>query len=163
MRHRKKGKKLSRDTAHRIALFRNLIANLILHEEIETTLAKAKVIKRLTDKLIAKAKKSDSLHNKRLIHSYLQNKKAVKKIFEKLTKRFEDRQSGFTRISRLGARRGDSAMMAKIELIKKPKTKNQKLKTKNKKFKTKKTEKIAQKKTDTTKAKGKERKHRKKK
>ncbi len=138
MRHRKSGRKLNRDTAHRKALFRNLIASLFLREEIKTTLSKAKAIKGLVDRLMTKAKKK-GLHNQRLIHAFIQNKRATKKLVEEIAPRTKERASGFTRIIRLGQRRGDAAEMAKIELV--DKEKEVKKKAKKKKTTTKKTSK----------------------
>lgn len=121
MRHRVRGKKLGRNTAQRKALFRQLIVSLFLKEEIKTTLAKAKSIKSLVDKLVTKAKKS-GLHQQRLIHAFLQNKKATKKLVKEIAPRFKKRTSGFTQIMRLGQRRGDNAMMVKIGLMDKKET-----------------------------------------
>lgn len=118
MRHRVAGKKLNRDIKHRKALFKNLINALIIHEEIQTTESKAKAIKGLTDKLISRGKKG-TLHSRRLIAAFLQDKKVVNKIVDELGPRFKDRASGFTRIIRLGKRRGDDAMIVKIELVEK--------------------------------------------
>lgn len=118
MRHQKKGKKLSRDTAQRKALLKNLLANLFIHEEIKTTLSKAKAIKGLADRLINQVGRA-SLHRQRLIESFLQNKKAVEKLFQEIRPRFSQRTSGFTRIIRIGKRRGDDTIIAKIELVKK--------------------------------------------
>lgn len=118
MRHRKSGKKLNRRTSQRKALFRSLISSLFLKEEIKTTLSKAKAIKGLVDRLVSKAKKG-SLHNQRLIHAFLQNKRATKKLVKDIAPRFEKRVSGFSRIIRLGSRRGDAAEMVKIELVEK--------------------------------------------
>ncbi|MCH7952064.1 50S ribosomal protein L17 [Patescibacteria group bacterium] len=118
MRHRVAGKKLNRDIKHRKALFKNLINALIIHEEIQTTENKAKAIKGLTDKLISRGKKG-TLHSRRLIAAFLQDKKVVNKIVDELGPRFKDRASGFTRIIRLGKRRGDDAMIVKIELVEK--------------------------------------------
>ena len=118
MRHRVAGKKLNRDIKHRKALFKNLINALIIHEEIQTTESKAKAIKGLTDKLISRGKKG-TLYSRRLIAAFLQDKKVVNKIVDELGPRFKDRASGFTRIIRLGKRRGDDAMIVKIELVEK--------------------------------------------
>lgn len=125
MRHQKKGKKLSRDKAHRKALLKNLTSSLFLYGEIKTTLSKAKAVKSLADRLISQVKKT-SLHQRRLTQSFLQNKKAVEKLFSEIGPRFSQKTSGFTRIIRLGRRRGDAALVAKIELVekgKKPATK----------------------------------------
>lgn len=118
MRHRVAGKKLNRDIKHRKALFKNLINALVLHEEIKTTESKAKAIKGLTDKLISRGKKG-TLHARRTIAGFLQNKKAVNKIVDELGPRFKSRVSGFTRTVRLGKRRGDNAMIVKMELVEK--------------------------------------------
>jgi len=120
MRHRKKGKKLNRNTSQRKALFKNLIQALIIHEEIKTTQAKAKAIKGLVGKLITKAKKG-SLHNRRQLLAFLQNKKVVSKLMDEIAPRFSKRQSGFTRFTNLNRRRGDDAMMVRLELVEKKK------------------------------------------
>jgi large subunit ribosomal protein L17 len=122
MRHQKQGKKFGRNTNQRKALLRNLIESLIIHEEIKTTESKAKTLKQLVDKLITKAK-IGSLHVRRQILSFLPNKKAVNKLVEEIAPRFKQRTSGFTRFIRLGNRRGDNAMMVKMELVEK-KSKN---------------------------------------
>lgn len=130
MRHRVKGRKLNRTTAQRKALFRHLISSLFLKEEIKTTLSKAKAVKGLIDRLITKAKKG-TLHNQRLVHAFLQNKKATKKLVEEIAPRFKERASGFTRIVRLGRRRGDAAEMARVELVERKVEKNKKAKKKS--------------------------------
>jgi len=128
MRHRVFGRKLNRDVKARKALFKNLINALIEHQEIKTTEAKAKAIKGLVDKFVSRARKKD-LHSRRLVFSYLQNKIMVNKLFEEIAPRFKNRPSGFTRIIKLGRRRGDAAMMVKMEFVEgqeveeKPKTK----------------------------------------
>lgn len=116
MRHRKAGKKLNRDIKHKKALFKNLINSLVIHEEIKTTESKAKAVKNIVDKLINKGK-SSSLHSRRTIAAFLQEKHAVNKIVDDLAPRFKNRISGFTRIIRIGKRRGDDAMMVKLELV----------------------------------------------
>jgi len=118
MRHRVFGKKFSRDIKQRKSLFKNLITSLVMKEEIQTTESKAKAIKGLADSLIASGKKG-TLHVRRTIAAFLQNKKAVNKIVDELGPRFRDRVSGFTRIIRVGERRGDNAMLVRIELIEK--------------------------------------------
>lgn len=118
MRHKKAGKKLNRNTSQRKALFKNLIQALIVHEEIKTTETKAKAIKRLIDKLITQAKKG-SLHTRRQILAFLPDKKVANKLVDEITPRFSKRISGFTRFIRLGKRRGDNAMMVKMELVEK--------------------------------------------
>jgi len=119
MRHRKAGKKLSRNRAQRKALFKSLINALVIYGEIKTTEAKAKAVRRLVEKLITKGK-SGTLHARRLIFAFLQNKKVVSKIVDELGPLFKDRPGGFTRIIRLGKRRGDDAMMVSLQLVEKP-------------------------------------------
>lgn len=118
MRHRVAGKKLGRDKDHRKALFKNLITSLILHEEIKTTEAKAKAIKRLADKLVSQAR-TGTLHARRIIAGFLTDQKAITKIVDVLGPRFKKRKGGFTRIVRLGPRKGDAAPMVKMELVEK--------------------------------------------
>jgi len=119
MRHRVSGRKLSRDRAHRKALFKNLISGLVIRGQIKTTESKAKAIRGLVDKLITKGK-TGTLHSRRLIGAFLQNKKAVNKIVDELSPLFKKRPGGFTRIIRLGKRRGDDAMVVRLELVEKP-------------------------------------------
>jgi len=119
MRHQVKGKKLSRNSSQRKALFKSLISALVIHGEIKTTESKAKAIRSLVDKLINKGKKG-TLHSRRLISAFLQNKKAVSRIVDELGPIFAQRSGGFSRIIRLGKRRGDDAMMVKLELVEKP-------------------------------------------
>ncbi len=119
MKHRVRANKLSRNSARRKALFKNLINGLILHGEIKTTASKAKAIRGLTDKLITKGK-AGNLHARRLIAAFLQNKKVVNKIVDELGPIFKNRSSGFTRVTRLGKRKGDDALMVKLELVEKP-------------------------------------------
>jgi len=118
MRHRVFGKKFNRDIKQRKSLFKNLIASLVMNEEIQTTESKAKAIKGVIDKLIANGKKG-TLHVRRIIAAFLQNKHAVNKILDELAPRFKNRMSGFTRIIRIGERRGDNAMIVRLELVEK--------------------------------------------
>ena len=118
MRHQIKGKKLNRNTSQRKALFRNLLQALFLHEEIETTLTKAKVIKRIADKLISKSK-NKSLSVRRQILAFLPDKKIARKLMDDIGPRFKERKSGFTKLLRTNRRKGDNVIMAKIELIEK--------------------------------------------
>lgn len=120
MRHRKKGRKLNRNIKQRQALFKDLIKGLILNEQIKTTEAKAKTIKRLIDKLMTKAKKG-SLSQRRQVLAFLTDKKAVHKLFDVLAPRTKKRTSGFTRLVRLQRRRGDNTLMARVEFVDKPK------------------------------------------
>jgi len=116
MRHRKAGRKLGRSSGHRKALYRNLIIELFRHERIKTTEAKAKAIRPLAEKLITLGKRGD-LHARRLAAARLNDPFAVKKLFEELAPRYEDRPGGYTRILKLGRRQGDGAEMAIIELV----------------------------------------------
>lgn len=123
-------KKLSLDRSQRKALFKNLINALIIHDQIKTTEAKAKAIRRLVEKLITKGKEQ-TLHARRLIAAFLQNKKAVNKIVDELAPLFKKRPGGFTRIIRLGERRGDKAPIVRLELVEKPEEKKKSQKTKD--------------------------------
>lgn len=116
MRHRVFGKKLGRDKDHRKALFRNLVTSLVIHEQIKTTEAKAKAIKGLVDRIITKGK-TGSLHARRTLAGFFTNQKAVEKIMKVLAPRFRQRSSGFTRIIRLGRRKGDNAPLVRMELV----------------------------------------------
>ncbi len=129
MRHRMKGKKLGRDTGHRKALFKNLINALILREEVKTTESKAKAVRGLIDKLITRGK-AGTLHARRLVAAFLANKRAVNKLVDEIAPRFKTRPGGFTRIIRLGRRRGDDAMMVKLELVEKKEEEKSKAKVK---------------------------------
>lgn len=114
MRHRLAINKLSRHTKQRHALIKNLIGSLILKGEIVTTIAKAKVIGQLTDKLVSKAKKS-SLASRRAIAAFFNRPPVTKKLVDELAPKMTGRNSGYTRITRLGVRQGDNAQLAKIE------------------------------------------------
>lgn len=116
MRHRKKGKILSRKRAHRQAMLANLAASLILYEKIDTTLAKAKVLRPFIERIITKAKQGD-LASRRQLLKVLPVKRAVNKCLEVIGPKYKDRQGGYVRIIRLGSRRGDGAEIARIELV----------------------------------------------
>jgi large subunit ribosomal protein L17 len=116
VRHRKAGFKLKRDISARRALLRGLVTNVIEEERITTTVPKAKAAKPLVEKMITLAKK-DSLHARRMAASYLLKPEAVEKLFEKLGPRFNQRNGGYTRIVKLGWRKGDGAETAKLELV----------------------------------------------
>jgi len=117
MRHQKKKKKFNRDTKHRKALFKNLIQALILNEKIKTTEAKAKTIKPLVDRLISKAK-SSSLHIRRQILAFLPTDKAAHKLVDEVAPRFKEQIGGFTKMIRLGRRKGDNTVMVELGLTK---------------------------------------------
>ena len=116
MKHKIKGKKLNRSSSHRKALFKNMAQAIIKHEQIITTLPKAKTMKPIVDKLITLAKKG-SLHARRQAFSKLRDDKMVKKLFETLATRYADRSGGYTRVLKAGYRYGDAAAMAVIELV----------------------------------------------
>lgn len=111
--HRKLGKK----TQHRLAMFSNMATSLIMHERIQTTMPKAKDLRRVVERLVTKGKNGD-LNSRRLANSFLRNDESVKKLFDDVAVRFKDRKGGYTRILRLaGTRAGDAAQMAIIELV----------------------------------------------
>ncbi len=116
MRHRKAGFKLKRNVSARRALLRGLVTSVIETERITTTIPKAKAARPLVEKMITLAKK-DSLHARRMAASYLLKPEAVEKLFEKLGPRFNQRNGGYTRIVKLGWRKGDGAETAKLELV----------------------------------------------
>ncbi len=116
MRHRKKVKKLGRPVGHRKALLRNLASQIIQHHEIKTTLAKAKAARSFVERLITYAK-HDTVHHRRLAFKHLQNRTLVKKLFDEIGPAFEDRNGGYTRVIKLGQRRGDGAEMAILQLV----------------------------------------------
>ena len=116
MKHKIKGKKLNRTSSHRKALFKNMAQAIIKHEQIITTLSKAKTMKPIVDKLITLAKKG-SLHAKRQAYSKLRDDKMVTKLFGTLATRYADRAGGYTRVLKAGYRYGDAAAMAVIELV----------------------------------------------
>ena len=116
MKHKIKGKKLNRTSSHRKALFKNMAQAIIKHEQIITTLPKAKTMKPIVDKLITLAKKG-SLHAKRQAYTKLRDDKIVSKLFGTLASRYADRAGGYTRILKAGYRYGDAAAMAVIELV----------------------------------------------
>jgi large subunit ribosomal protein L17 len=145
MRHRKSGRKLGRNSSHRRAMFRNLAAALILHEEIDTTQAKAKELRGIVEKLITQASKAqDSVgksadqlsqdeklkqfHLKKMVTKFLPQKyedgletnepvDLVSKLFDDLVPRYKDRPGGYTRVTRIGTRKGDCAPLARIQLV----------------------------------------------
>lgn len=116
MRHKIGGRKLQRKTGHRKALFRNMSAALIKHEQIITTAAKAKELRPYVEKLITLAKRG-GLSNRRLAQSRLQDDTQLKKLFEVLAERYADREGGYTRVIKAGIRASDAAQMAVIEFV----------------------------------------------
>jgi large subunit ribosomal protein L17 len=116
MRHRVGGRKLQRTSSHRAALFRNMAAALIKHEQILTTTAKAKELRPYVEKLITLAKKG-GLSNRRLAHSRLLDETQLRKLFDVLAPRYADRAGGYTRVVKAGIRPSDASPMAIIELV----------------------------------------------
>jgi large subunit ribosomal protein L17 len=116
MRHGISQRKLSRKSGHRTALFRNMAAALIKHEQIQTTLPKAKELRPYVEKLITLAKRG-GLSNRRLAMSRLQDETQLKKLFDTLAERYSDREGGYTRIIKAGYRGSDAAQMAIIEFV----------------------------------------------
>lgn len=115
MRHLKAGRKLNRTSAHRKALFRNLVTSLIEHEQVRTTDAKAKELRSIADHMITLGKRG-TLHARRQAASYIRSGEAVKKLFDDVAGRFRERAGGYTRVVKLGHRHGDAAPMSVIEL-----------------------------------------------
>lgn len=128
MRHRKRGRKLGRNSSHRKAMLRNMVTSLFKYEQLETTDAKAKELKPVAEKMITLAKRGD-LHARRQALSYIKDKAITHNLFEKMKDRFLDRQGGYVRIIKKGNRKGDSAPISIVQLLpadedkKKPKKK----------------------------------------
>jgi len=116
MRHRKGGFKLGRNTSHRRALLRNLVTSIILHDRVETTLTKAKASRPLVEKMITLGK-NGSVHARRQAAAYLMTPEAVDHLFKTVAPVYTSRQGGYTRIVKLGQRKGDAAEVAFIELV----------------------------------------------
>jgi len=116
MRHGKKGNHLGRKAGHRRALLANLATSLILHKRIKTTVAKAKALRVYIEPLLTKGK-SNTTHNRRVVFGYLQDKEAIKELFDVIAGKIADRPGGYTRILKIGFRLGDGAEMAIIELV----------------------------------------------
>jgi len=116
MRHGNRGRKLNRTSSHRKAMFANMAASLITHEQIVTTLPKAKDLRPIVEKLITLGKRGD-LHARRLAASRLRDEAAVSKLFDTLASRYAERQGGYCRVMKAGFRYGDNAPMAVIEFV----------------------------------------------
>ena len=116
MRHAIKNRKLGRTSAHRQAMFRNQLVSLIQHGRIRTTLAKAKELRPIAERLITRGRQ-DTVQARRLVGRWVQDKAALSKLFEDVAPRFSDRPGGYTRILKLGPRHGDAAEMAFLELV----------------------------------------------
>jgi len=116
MRHGKRLRKLNRTHSHRKAMFSNMAVAILTHEQIKTTLPKAKEMRSIADKMITLAKRGD-LHARRQAFAYLRDDAAVKKLFSVLAERYKERQGGYTRVLKAGFRYGDAAPMAYLELV----------------------------------------------
>lgn len=116
MRHAKTDNHLGRTSTHRKALLKNLASSLIIHKRIETTVAKAKELRKYVEPLITKSKE-DTTHSRRTVFSYLQNKDSVKELFSTVSDKVSARPGGYTRIIKIGNREGDNAEMCIIELV----------------------------------------------
>ena len=121
MRHHKSGRVLGRDSSHRKAMFANMAASLFTHEQIRTTLPKAKELRRVAEPLITLAK-TPSVANRRLAYARLRDREAVSKLFDTIGPRFQGRAGGYTRILKCGLRSGDGAPMAYVQLLDRPET-----------------------------------------
>ena len=116
MRHNKKFNHLGRTASHRSAMLANMAISLIMHKRITTTVAKAKALKTYVEPLITRCK-DDSTNSRRVVFSYLQNKEAIKELFGEIAAKVGDRPGGYTRIIKLGTRKGDAAPICFIELV----------------------------------------------
>ena len=116
MRHRMGARKLNLTSSHRKAMFSNMVVSLLVHEQIKTTLPKAKELRRVADKMITLGKRG-TLHTRRQAFSFLRDDDAVSKLFSALAERYKDRSGGYTRVLKAGYRYGDNAPMAVIELV----------------------------------------------
>ncbi len=114
MRHLNQGRKLNRTSAHRKALMKNLVLALITHEQIRTTDAKAKELRRFADRMVTLGKQGD-LAARRRAFQFIQSRTAVRKLFEEIAPRFKDRNGGYTRVIKFGIRRGDAAPLSIVE------------------------------------------------
>ncbi|TAL16269.1 50S ribosomal protein L17 [bacterium] len=119
MRHNKAGRQLGRNSSHRKAMFRNMVTSLFEHGKIQTTDTKAKELRRIAEKLITLGKRGD-LHARRRAISYVRSSDVVAKLFEEISKTFSGRPGGYTRIIKVGVRRGDNAPISQLELVTEP-------------------------------------------
>jgi len=115
MRHLKSGRKLNRSSTHRKAMFRNMVTSLLLHEHVQTTDAKAKELRRWAERMVTLGKRG-TLHARRQALDYVRDRGVVKKLFEEIAPRFSERPGGYTRITKVGLRRGDAAPLSLVEL-----------------------------------------------
>ena len=116
MRHNMQHRKLGRTSAHRQAMFRNQLASLVMHERITTTLAKAKELRSVAERVITRGRE-DTVQARRWVQRWLPDRTHVKKVFDEISPRFVDRPGGYTRIIKIGPRKGDAAEMAILEFV----------------------------------------------
>jgi len=116
MRHRRAGRRLGRTSSHRKAMMRNLVTSLLEHEKITTTDAKAKELRGVADKMITLGKRG-TLHARRQALSFIRDNLVTKKVFEELSPRYSERMGGYTRVTKIGTREGDNALLSVIELM----------------------------------------------
>ncbi len=116
MRHQRAGKKLNRSPSHRKALYSNLAGSLFVHGRVKTTEAKAKAVRPIAEKMITLGRRGD-IHARRQALAYLRSQEVVHQLFAEVAPRFADRPGGYTRVVKIGARQGDSAPMAYLELV----------------------------------------------
>ena len=116
MRHRLSGRKLGRPTGHRMLMLRNMAPDLLRNESMKTTDSKAKEVRKMAEKVITLGKKG-TLHHRRQASALLTDEDVVKKVFDELGDRYQDRNGGYTRITKLGPRKGDASEMAVLELV----------------------------------------------
>ncbi|MDZ4166023.1 MAG: 50S ribosomal protein L17 [Smithellaceae bacterium] len=119
MRHGRSGSKLGRTSSHRDAMFRNMVTSILKHEQITTTDARAKELRRVTDKMVTLGKRGD-LHARRQARAYVRDNETVGKLFSELAGRYQTREGGYTRIIKTGYRAGDNAPLSIIELMDRP-------------------------------------------
>lgn len=117
MRHMKAGRKLGRTSEHRRALFRNQLRSLIEHERIVTTLVKAKTLRPIAEKVVTLGRKAESVHARRLVGRWISSRDVIKRLFAEIGPRFVGRPGGYTRIVKLGPRKGDGAELAILEFV----------------------------------------------
>lgn len=125
MRKRNKVKQLQRTHSHRKAMLNNMVTSLLFHEQIQSTVAKAKVARQIAEKLISRAKRNllddanpaDKIHNMRIVNRYIKDQEVLNKLFNDIAPRFRERSGGYTRVLRIGQRKSDASEMAVLELV----------------------------------------------
>jgi large subunit ribosomal protein L17 len=124
MRHLvKKGRKFNKTASHRRAMFKNMLVSFIKEEKITTTLEKAKDFRSIVEKIITRAKE-DTIHNRRIVRKYVEDKEVLIKLFKFIAPRYKNRNGGYTRIVKLGYRKGDNAQLAIVEMVEENEGKN---------------------------------------